>query len=123
MSEEENKALVLRYFDERWNRKNFGVVDELSPDGGEAHKAWLAAAHTAIGNLHFSADRLVAEEDQVVILWTVTGVHQGEFEGVPPTGRMITFRGLAMLRVDNGQIVDDIAFSEGFGTVLASQTW
>ena len=124
MSEEENKTLVLRYFDERWNKKNFAVVDELAPgDDAEDHKSWLAAVHAAIGNLQVSADRVVAENDQVAVLWTVTGVHQGEYEGVPPTGRILTFRGLAMLRVEDGQIVDDIAFSEGFGTVLAGQTW
>ena len=123
MSEEDNKAVVLRYFDERWNKKNFAIVDELSPgDDAEGHKSWLAATHAAIGNLRFSVDRVVAEDDQVVLLWTVTGVHQGEYEGVPPTGRNITYRGLAMLRVEDGQIVDDVAFSEGFGTVIAGQT-
>lgn len=125
MSEEENKALVLRYFDERWNKKNYAVVDELSPDDdAEDHKSWLAAAHTAIGNLQFSVDRVVAEDDHVVLLWTMTGVHQGEFGGISPTGRMLKFRGLAMLRVADGQIADDFAFTEGFGSVLGGQnTW
>jgi predicted ester cyclase len=122
MSEEENKSLVLRYFDERWNKRNFAIVDELAPEDAEGHKAWLAQVHAAIGNLQFSVDRVVAEDDQVVLLWTVTGVHQGEYEGIPPTGRNITYRGLAMLRVEDGQIVDDVAFSEDFGTVILGQT-
>ena len=65
----------------------------------------------------------MAEDDQVVLLWTVTGVHQGEYDGVPPTGRMITFRGLALLRVADGRIIDDITFTEGFGTVLTGGTY
>jgi predicted ester cyclase len=122
MSEEENKSLVLRYFDERWNKRNFAIVDELAPEDAEDHKAWLGQVHAAIGNLQFSVDRVVADDDHVVLLWTVTGVHQGTYEGLAPTGRNITFRGLAMLRVEDGQIVDDVAFSEGFGTVILGQT-
>jgi predicted ester cyclase len=122
MSEEDNKALVLRYFDERWNKKNFAIVDELAPgDDHEGHKAWMAAAFAAVGNMRLTVDRVVAEDNQVVLLWTVTGLHQGEYEGVPPTGRVVTWRGLAMLTVEDGRIVDDIAFSEGFGTILLGQ--
>jgi predicted ester cyclase len=36
------------------------------------------------------------------------GTHQGEFMGVAPTGREVTFRGLSLDRVVDGKIVESI---------------
>ena len=112
MSTEENKAVVLRYFDERWNKQNFAVVDELCRDDGtnEEHKAWLEKTHAALGDIHLTADTMVAEDDQVALLFTLTAVHRGECDGVPPSGKTVTFQGMALLRIEDGQIVDDTAF-------------
>jgi predicted ester cyclase len=94
MSVDGNKELVRRYFDERWNGKNSAVIDELlSPSLGiEEAKAYVDSVHAAIGGIQMTMEDLIAENDQVVVPWSITGVHQGEYLGVVPTGQRVTFR-------------------------------
>jgi predicted ester cyclase len=114
MSSDANKALVHRYFDERWNRKNPAVIDELLGDGMDADdaKRYLETLHAAIGDLELSMGDLIAEGEQVVVPWTVTGIHRAELMGVAPTGQGIRFSGLARIRVVDGKIVSDEAYSD-----------
>jgi predicted ester cyclase len=48
----------------------------------------------------------VAEGDTVVSRWTLTGTHRGAFQGIPPTGRSITFTGIESNRVVDGKFVE-----------------
>jgi predicted ester cyclase len=46
------------------------------------------------------------EEDKVVIRNTVTGTHQGEYMGRPPTGRSITYNEIFIFRFADGRIAE-----------------
>jgi predicted ester cyclase len=119
MAQQENKDLVRRYFDERWNKKNYEVVDELSPgDDAEGHKAWLRRFHDALADIQVSIGDMVAEGDLVAIQWSLTGVLRQDVAGVGSTGDLVSFPGLAMLRVRDGKIVDDVAYSDALGTAM-----
>jgi predicted ester cyclase len=48
----------------------------------------------------------------------MTGVHQGEYLGVAPTGQRVTIRGLALLRIADGKIVSDVAYSNDLSVLL-----
>ncbi len=71
-----------------------------------------------LNTLPFSEHRIkitamVAEGDQVAIRVETRGVHSGEGEGVPPTGKSWTNRGLALARVEDGKIAElDFMFDE-----------
>jgi predicted ester cyclase len=116
MSIDENKALAYRYFDERWNHKNDAVIDELlgADMSAEDARAHFEATHAAFGDSEFTVDDLVAEGDQVVVRWTATSNHKGEVMGFAPTGKRITFHGLARLRIVDGRIVGFEGFSDLF---------
>ena len=45
-------------------------------------------------------------QDQVVVYWRFTGVHQGPFFGIAATGRPVDFVGTDLLTLRNGQIVE-----------------
>jgi predicted ester cyclase len=108
-----NKELVRRYFLGRWNEKDFAIVDELLPKAN-AHeqKAWLRAQHDALGDAHLTIEEIIAEGDGVALRWQLTAIHQGEYLGVAPTGEPVTFRGLALVRVEDGKIVSDVAYGD-----------
>jgi predicted ester cyclase len=112
MSTAENKELVRRYFDERWNHRNLDICDELlSPDLDiEAQKEFVRAEHAIFGNMRFTILDLLAEDNQVAVHWQIDAIHQGDFLGVAATGKPVTYRGNALLRIINGKMVDDVAY-------------
>jgi predicted ester cyclase len=100
--------------------KNYAVVDELlEPSLGiEEHKAWLDSVHSAIGGIQLTMQDLIGENDQVVVPWSITGIHRGEYLGVAPTGQRVTFRGLALLRIADGKIVSDVAYGDDLSVLF-----
>jgi predicted ester cyclase len=104
MSVEENKAVV---------RRAVGMFDALEPDALEdVLSPGLAAGwREAMKNLPFSDHHIqitdmVAEDDRVAIRVETRGVHSGEWEGVPPTGKHWTNRGMALARLNGGKIAE-----------------
>lgn len=123
---EANKALVRRYFDERWNTRNYSIVDEL--DGGpdadiDGHKAWLEELNGAFSESHLTLGDMIAEDDRVALHYTFDGVMCSAYQGLGSHGEHVTFSGIAMLRITDGKIVDDIAYSDGFGAAISGQTY
>ena len=136
MSTEENKANVRRGF-EAVNQKNLAVFDELlTPDivvhnasttnqGLEAYKQVLSMYMTAFPDLHFTIEDMIAEGDTVVVRYTTRGTHQGNFMGIPPTGKQVSGTGIFIDRIVNGKAVeqwingDDLGLLQQLGVVPA----
>lgn len=111
MSTEENKEIVRRYFDERWNQHNLDICDELlAASAIDDAKEFARSVQAAFGNIHLTILDLLAEGNQVAIHWRVEGTHQGDYKGVSATGKPVIYQGIALLRVEDGKIVDDIAY-------------
>ena len=53
-----------------------------------------------------SVEASVAERDVVASRWTITGTHRGTFQGVPATGRLVTFSGIDFSRVVEGKVAE-----------------
>jgi steroid delta-isomerase-like uncharacterized protein len=115
MSVEENKAFVQRYVEEPWNKGNVDALDELcAPNfhlegfgGVEEFKATIKAFRKSFPDLHFTVEEIIAEGDKVAYRWTARGTHQGEYEGVAPTGKTITSTGITIIRLADGKVVED----------------
>jgi steroid delta-isomerase-like uncharacterized protein len=52
----------------------------------------------------FDLDRQICEGDDVVTLWTFTGTHTGDFQGIPATGKQVTMTGTTIFRFKNDTI-------------------
>ena len=63
----------------------------IEATGAELLKQVFARLHRAFPDLHVTVEDLIAEGDKVVARNTVTGTHQGEYMGLPPTGKSITY--------------------------------
>ena len=133
--EADNKAIVGRWFTAFWGKTcDLTIVDELAaPDmllqyslhaprrGRDDIKAFLAAVRTAFPDLHFwGAADLIAEGDSVVGRWEGGGTHTGPafsdfLLGALPaaTGRKMHFTGTTVLRLQDGQIVEEIGLDDG----------
>ena len=49
---------------------------------------------------------MIAEGDKVAARIKMTGTHTGEFMGIPPTDRQVSFTGIYIARIANGKIVE-----------------
>jgi predicted ester cyclase len=132
---EEHKALVRLFDEEFWNKGNLAAVDELiaadaaiflpgrGPVSCEGLKAFAASWRDAFPDWHNTTDELVAEGARVAERWTGRGTHQGEFQGMAPTGRPVTVAGTVFYRITSGKIVefrgqfDGIALMQQLGAI------
>jgi len=116
MTTETNKALVVRFVDEFWSKGNLAAADELmAPDadiqqpqvGGAAGlKAFNTTIRAAFPDWYSTAEELIAEGDRVAERWTGRGTHQGEFQGIPPTGKQVAVPGVVFYRIRDGRITE-----------------
>jgi len=125
---EENKALERRMYEEIFNKKNLGAVeqfyatnwicDTLLPGmapGLEGMKQQHAMINAAFPDMQVKLEDIVAEGDKVACLWTATATHKGEFIGMPPTGKQVTMKGIHIDRVAGGKIVQTWGLSDALG--------
>jgi steroid delta-isomerase-like uncharacterized protein len=119
MSLEENKALIRRSYDEIWNKGNHDSVHEFyavdgidhnappgSPPGFDFMKQFHTIACAAFPDMRITVDDLIAEGDKVVCRFTASGTQQGEFMGIPPTGKQFTIMEIRIYRIAGGKIVE-----------------
>ena len=111
MSTEENKNLVRRFIAEVVNKNNVALVDEffappLREGVKRTHVALHAGPHATWAGFHSTIEDMVAEGDEVVARFTFHGMHQGPWEGLPPTGKMATWPAVIIYRIMAGRIVD-----------------
>lgn len=116
-SPEENKALVRRTY-EAVNQGDLTTFFELfTPDfvlrngsmtiqGLEAFKQIETMLLTALPDLHYTVEDLIADQDKVAVRVTATGTHQGMFLDIPPTGKHTTVTEAALSRIVGGKIAE-----------------
>ena len=120
-----NKAVVRRIYTEVLNQ---GELDFLAgffdpaledhcrypgvDDGVANIVAGAMLRRTAFPDLVFSLEDLVAEHDLVTARWVMRGTHQGDFMGLPPTGRSVEWRGITQFRLVNGRVVERWLYSD-----------
>lgn len=119
MTAEENKRLIRRYYDELWNQWKLDVAGEIiDPEiafrgslnrttrGREGFKRYVRLVRAAFPDFRNTVEDLVAEGNKVVARLTYRGTHQGRLFGLAPTGKRVTYTGLALFRIAGGKIVE-----------------
>ena len=59
----------------------------------------------AFPDLHVALDEFVAEGDRVFLRSTMTGTHDGEYKGIPATGRHVAAEAAEVFRIADGKFV------------------
>ena len=134
---ESNVRIMRRYFEEGLNRGDMSVVREIfSQDyihhdptnhdiaGGTADvERHIITLRRAFPDIQFRIDSEVAQGDDVVVRWTATLTHDGDFFGLPPTGRTATITGVNCWRIVGGKAVegwvnrDDLGLMQQLGVI------
>src|SRR5215211_6924190 len=129
VSAEENEALVRRYFEEGWVKRNLAAVDDFMvpnyvehqiPDGRltsrHSLKQLLAMYYKAFPDMKSVLHDIFAQGDKVMYRWSVSATHLGEWLGIPPTGNHMRATGITIYRIVEGKAV------EGWSSVAISRS-
>ena len=119
MSSANLKAIFKQGVDEVFNKKNLGYIDDLYtpdvvdhsappglPPGIEGYRLKLGMFTTAFPDLNISYDFVIVEDDMVAGRFTMTGTHQGDFGGIPATGKQISVSGHDFVRMVDGKVAE-----------------
>jgi steroid delta-isomerase-like uncharacterized protein len=127
---ERNKATARRFCD-AMNTNDAEVIsraiDEfVEPDalirtplphrvtGAQVLKEGFATLHRAYPDLHITIEDVIAEGDKVVCRNVVTGTHQGDYLGIPPTGKAVTYDEIFIFRCVNGRVAETWGVADVF---------
>jgi predicted ester cyclase len=123
-SSEDNKAAVRACF-ENASLGNFDALDEIvAPDyvvhPEEAHgvdglKEMVEGYRNALSGLRVTIDQQFSEGDYVATRFTISGTHEGDLMGTPPTGKNVAFTGVAISRCEGGRIVEEWELTDAVG--------
>jgi len=75
--------------------------------GRDTWAAGFELMKRAFPDLEAQLDDLVAADDKVAVRLTLRGTHQGEFQGIPATGRTIGYVSHEFYRVRDGLIAEE----------------
>jgi steroid delta-isomerase-like uncharacterized protein len=115
---EQNTTLARRWFEDLFSRGNLDAANEIlsaefvdhltheDERGLEELKHYVGIYRNAFPDIQDIVEDIVAEGDKVVVRWMSSGTHQGEFMGVAPTGRHVTFTGMRLFRIADNKIVE-----------------
>jgi predicted ester cyclase len=123
-----NKAIVHRLADEVWKKGNIAVADGIfaadfighipgMPDisGSEGVKGFIEMIRAALPDVCWAVEDDVAEGDKVVTRYTVSGTHQGDLMGIPPTGKRVMYMAMSINRFANDRIAEFWGVSDMMG--------
>lgn len=120
MSEQQtqNKRIVQRLYQEVGNEGRLEVLDEIAwPDhvehypfpgqvqGVEGLKQRISMVRAAL-NPTFTLEHVIADGDKVAVMWSNRCEHVGEWLGVPPTGKIVTVRGVDIHLLRDGRLAE-----------------
>ena len=75
--------------------------------GRETWQHGYELAKRAFPDLKIRVDDLVAASDKVALRLTLSGTHEGEFQGIPATGRTISYISHEFYRVADGLVAEE----------------
>lgn len=118
---EKNKALIRRFYDDVFTagKMNIAAIEQhlaenfvghdLPPglDGRAGYKKYVGMFAASFSDMtRIEAHEVIGNGDKIVVRWSSTGRHTGEFMGIPATGQRVTIKGIDIFRLAGGKIAD-----------------
>ena len=104
---EQAKQRVREYYDRVINGRDLDAVAEFFSDERmvEGVRRGCFAYFEAFPDMHVSLDELIAEGESVFLRSTLTGTHDGEYKGIPATGRHVATECAEVFRIRDDRFV------------------
>jgi steroid delta-isomerase-like uncharacterized protein len=124
-----HKEVFGRLYHSVWNERRLEFIDKvIAPThalgdptvsgggvGPAAYRRQVERFLTGLPDLKFKIDDTISEKDKLVVSWTISGTHKGDFLGVPATDKKVTFSGITINQIANGKIIESTVIWDGLG--------
>ena len=118
--EEQNKALIRECFED-WNKgRSEAFMEKTTPDyayytpsgnpnplSREQAVENVKVFWKGFPDLKISIEEIIAKGDRLTTRFIIRGTHEGEFMGIPATGKKIELSAIIISRVENGKFVEE----------------
>jgi len=82
--------------------------------GPEAIRAFFEELFTAVPDVRFTVERIIADEEAASVQWRAAGTFSGgSFQGLEPNGRRVDLRGNDCLEIEDGKIMHNTGVFDG----------
>ena len=117
--EEQNKSVIKRYWDGKWNERRPEILDELlikdiihhgSADeinGIEEYKQVYNTYLSAMMNTRFEIKELIAEGNLVMSQGVCYGIYNGTLGDIYPVGKELSIKFFTVFRLVDGKIAEE----------------
>lgn len=134
-----NKEVITNFMDATWKKRNLDlaltyVADDVSYYGvrnefhGKDKYAEMVKGYLSVfKDVNITYEDWLFDHNRVFFRAIFTGFHYGEFEGIPPTNKKVTFNFFNELEIENGKIksdwdiIDELGLMQQFGLELVQQ--
>ena len=118
MSENENKQLLRRYYEDVLTQGRLDVLETIARPDHIEHNPFPGHAQGMDGlrqrvtilraafKQQFTLEHLIAEGDKVAVMWTSRGTHVGDWFGLPATGKSFTIQGVDVHLLRDGRMAE-----------------
>jgi steroid delta-isomerase-like uncharacterized protein len=118
--EQQKNKQVVRQFFEAADRQDIEGMEQLvsstnylfhfpgiPPMDWNTHKQFFTAFTSSFPDLRHEIVDMVAEGDKVAVRFKVTGTHKGELQGIPSTGKKVSFIAMDFITLMDNKISED----------------
>ena len=116
---EQNKALVLKWCEEQ-DKGNIDVFLDLfapdflyydpsnspNPKSKEETYEYLIEGFKLFKKVNHKIEEIIAVDDKVIVRTIYNFTLDGEFQGIPVTGKEVEFSGIAIFKIRDGKVIE-----------------
>lgn len=113
-------AVIGRLYNDVWNNQDLKATEEIFTSGHQYHdpatpgigigptgyRQLVQLYSSAASNIQFTINDLAMSGDRVAVRWRAAGTHDGEFNGIAPTGNALAVLAMGIYRFEGDQIAE-----------------
>lgn len=132
MSSRDNKASIVRYYEEFYDKKRSRILDEIFTTGYTHHIPEVAGGELdfqefkkrelnlleAFPDLERTIDDVITEKDKVVIRSTIKGKHTGDLPNIPASKKNVKVTSIVIYRMRDGKAIEGWENYDSLGMMM-----
>ena len=116
---ESKNVLAIHFTEDIWDKGNLSIADQVLSEefvdhdpvagqmpGLKGYKDMVIAYRIAFPDLRVKNEAVIEDGNRLVVRWSAHGTHNGQLMNIPPTGKKVMLKGIDILHIEDGKIVE-----------------